>query len=179
MVEKIHEEAMQHILKKNKQYVERANKGRKKVTFESGDWVWVHMRKERFPNQQKSKLSPRGIGPFQVVAKINDNAYKIDLPGLDLRTNPFEERGNDEDRGHDNEADAHVLGSWTREEGAEAQDLGGLHVPSGPITRAKAKQIQQTMESLLIGFLGQEESNSIGSPKAFIQLTCHEMLNME
>ncbi|XP_031392631.1 uncharacterized protein LOC116204601 [Punica granatum] len=37
MVKKIHEEAMQHILKKNKQYAERANKGRKKVTFELGD----------------------------------------------------------------------------------------------------------------------------------------------
>ncbi|PKI56810.1 hypothetical protein CRG98_022768 [Punica granatum] len=80
-VKKIHEEARQHILKKNKQYAECANKGRKKVTFEPRDWVWVHTRKERFPNQQKSKLSPRGIGPFQVIAKINDNAYKIDLPG--------------------------------------------------------------------------------------------------
>ncbi|PKI49442.1 hypothetical protein CRG98_030174 [Punica granatum] len=178
MVKKIHEEARQHILK-NKQYAERANKGRKKVIFEPGDWVWVHMRKERFPNQRKSKLSPRGVGPFQVVAKINDNAYKIDLPGFDLRTNPFEERENDEDHGHDNEADAHELGSRTREEGAEAQDLGGLHVPNGPITRAKAKQIQQAMESLLMGFLGQEEFNSIGSPKAFIQLTCHEMLKIE
>ncbi|OWM80201.1 hypothetical protein CDL15_Pgr019365 [Punica granatum] len=85
----------------------------------------------------------------------------------------------DEDRGHDNEADAHELGSQTCEEGAEAQDLGGLHVPSGPITQAKAKQIQQVMESLLMGFLGQDESNSIGSPKAFIQLTCHEMSKME
>ncbi|PKI35658.1 hypothetical protein CRG98_043952 [Punica granatum] len=85
----------------------------------------------------------------------------------------------DEDRGHDNEADAHELGSQTREEGADAQDLGGLHVSSGPITQAKARQIQQAMESLLMGFLGQEESNSIGSPKGFIQLTCHEMLKME
>ncbi|OWM76689.1 hypothetical protein CDL15_Pgr009254 [Punica granatum] len=72
-----------------------------------------------------------------------------------------------------------VSGSRTPEEGVEAQDLGGLHVPSGPITRAKAKQIQQAMESLLMGFLGQEESNSIGSPKGFIQLTCHEILKME
>ncbi|PKI70232.1 hypothetical protein CRG98_009364 [Punica granatum] len=39
--------------------------------------------------------------------------------GLDLRTNPFEERGNDEDHGYDNEADAHELGSRIREEGAD------------------------------------------------------------
>ncbi|PKI59049.1 hypothetical protein CRG98_020557 [Punica granatum] len=107
------------------------------------------------------------------------SGYALPERGFDSRTNPFEEQGNDEDRGHDNEADAHELGSRTREEGAKAQDLRGLHVPSGPITRAKAKQSQQAIESLLMGFLGQEESNSIGSPNAFIQMTCHEMLKME
>ena len=49
MVKKMHEEARQHIQKKNEQNAIRANKGRKKVIFEPGDWVWVHMRKERFP----------------------------------------------------------------------------------------------------------------------------------
>jgi len=39
------------------------------------------MRKERFPTQRKSKLAPRGDGPFQVIQRINDNAYKIDLLG--------------------------------------------------------------------------------------------------
>jgi len=37
------------------------------------------MRKERFPQQRKTKLQPRGNGPFQVLERINDNAYKIDL----------------------------------------------------------------------------------------------------
>jgi len=74
----------------------------------------VHMHKERFPNQRKSKLQPRGDGPFQVLERINDNAYKIDLPGeygvsatfnvadltlfytdFDSRLNPFEGRGDD------------------------------------------------------------------------------------
>ncbi|XP_057993760.1 uncharacterized protein LOC131174440 [Hevea brasiliensis] len=36
--------------------------------------------KERFPSQKKSKLKPRVDGPFRVVERINDNAYKIDLP---------------------------------------------------------------------------------------------------
>ena len=44
------------------------------MTFEPGDWVWVHMRKERFP-------AHKGDGPFQILEKINDNAYKVDLPG--------------------------------------------------------------------------------------------------
>ncbi|GKV14749.1 hypothetical protein SLEP1_g25572 [Rubroshorea leprosula] len=37
--------------------------------------------KERFPNPPNVKLSPRADGPFQIVEKINDNAYKIKLPG--------------------------------------------------------------------------------------------------
>ena len=69
------------IERENRLYASKANKGRRLVVFQPGDWVWVHMRKERFPNQRKSKLQPRGDGPFQVLERINDNAYKIDLPG--------------------------------------------------------------------------------------------------
>lgn len=68
-VKKLHEKIKAQIEKKTESYAKHANKGRKKVVFEPGDWVWVHFRKERFP----SKLMPRGDGPFQVLAKINDN----------------------------------------------------------------------------------------------------------
>jgi hypothetical protein len=31
------------------------------------------------PAHRKSKLQPRGDGSFQILERINDNAYKVDL----------------------------------------------------------------------------------------------------
>ena len=42
--------------------------------------MWVYMLKERFPKQRKSKLMPRGDGPFRVLERLNDNAYRLELP---------------------------------------------------------------------------------------------------
>jgi hypothetical protein len=79
-VKKLHEKEKENIEKMTEQYATRANKGRKKIFFEEGDLVWIHLRKDHFPAQRKCKLNPRGDGPFKVLEKINDNAYKIDLP---------------------------------------------------------------------------------------------------
>jgi len=80
-VKRLHEQVKAQIAKKNESYAKQANKNKKEVVLELGDWVWVHMRNERFPKQRKSKLQPRGDGPFQVLERINDNAYKIDILG--------------------------------------------------------------------------------------------------
>ncbi|KAH9668368.1 hypothetical protein KPL70_021387 [Citrus sinensis] len=48
-----------------------------------------------FQPRGKSKLHPGGDGPFQILDHINDNTYKVDLPGDDLRANPLQEEGND------------------------------------------------------------------------------------
>ncbi|KAL1221229.1 hypothetical protein V5N11_022213 [Cardamine amara subsp. amara] len=115
MVKQIHEKARQNLEDKTKLYEKQANKGRRKMIFEVGDQVWVHLRKERFPEERKSKLMPRVDGPFTITRRINDNAYQVDLQGkytvsssfnvsdlspfiadeADLRTNPFQEGGDD------------------------------------------------------------------------------------
>lgn len=47
-VRKFHERVRSNFEKKNLQYTNQEDKGRKKVTFEPRDWVWLHLRTERF-----------------------------------------------------------------------------------------------------------------------------------
>ena len=56
------------------------SQGRREVKLESGDLVWLHLRKDRFPDLRKTKLMPRAAGPYKILDKINDNAYKLELP---------------------------------------------------------------------------------------------------
>ena len=105
------------------------------------------MRKEIFLACRRSKLHLKRDGPFQVLERINDNAYKLDLLGEynisatfnvfdlsffdvddDSRTNPFEERGNDEN---------------------QQAFKDPLHVPFGPITRASSKKIKEALNGLI------------------------------
>jgi len=75
------------------------------------------MRKERFPAHRRSKFQPQGDGSFHVLERIKDNAYKMDLSceygvnttfnisdlslfdvGDDLTSNPFLEKGDDDNQ---------------------------------------------------------------------------------
>jgi hypothetical protein len=76
----LHGQTQQNIAAANAKYQVAGSKGRKLVTFEPGDMVWMHLRKDRFPTLRRSKLMPRAAGPFKVLTKINDNAYVLDLP---------------------------------------------------------------------------------------------------
>ena len=171
-VRDLHEKVRLEIIKKNEHFARLANKGKKQLIFEPGDWVWVHMRKERFPMYMKSKLHPRGIGPFQVVERINDNAYKIDLPGeygvsasfnvsdlspfefsdsLDSRTSPFEEGGTDmniqTDASKGLEAiDSQVVDTPLRSQVEQEDPLEGM---KGPMTRSKSKKMQEALTQLI------------------------------
>ncbi|GJW17140.1 reverse transcriptase domain-containing protein [Tanacetum coccineum] len=80
-IKELHAQVREQIIKHNLQYQTRANKHRKQVLFEEGDLVWIHLRHARFPQGRFGKLNPRADGPFRILKKINDNAYKVELPG--------------------------------------------------------------------------------------------------
>jgi hypothetical protein len=77
---KLHETTKENIERMNVKYKLVDDKGRRQLMFELGDLVWLHLRKERFLELRKSKLMPRTDRPFKLLEKINDNAYKLDLP---------------------------------------------------------------------------------------------------
>ncbi|XP_072150055.1 uncharacterized protein [Setaria viridis] len=148
-IKKLHDETRKNIEKKSAEYAKQANKG-KKVTFQPGDLVWLHLRKDRFPQHRKTKLSPRGDGPFKVLQKINDNAYKIELPpeysNVSTTFNvkdflPF--LGEPESR------------TTPSQEGETNEDIPSIHSSSpetpldiaGPITINRAKQLEKEIHS--------------------------------
>jgi hypothetical protein len=83
----MHEITKLNIEKMNEKFHTAASKGRKEVKLKPGDLVWLHLRKERFSKLRKSKLMSRATSPFQILAKINDNAFKLELPPK-FRVNP-------------------------------------------------------------------------------------------
>jgi len=51
------------------------------MVFQPEDLIWIHLRKEIFTSKRKNKLMPRAEGPCEILEKVNDNVYKVDLPG--------------------------------------------------------------------------------------------------
>ena len=123
--------------------------------------MWLHMRKERFPKKRRSKLMPRGDGQFQILAKVNNNAYQLDFPSeygvsstfnvadllpfdvgdnFNLRTNPSQEEGTDEEPPR-----TPVVTS----QGSSEDDLRAPLMNIGPMTRARTRKMRETLQPFL------------------------------
>src|SRR5437016_1386067 len=142
----------------NEKYKLAGSKGRKHVTFEPGDLVWLHLRKDCFPELRKSKLMPRADGPFKVLEKINDNAYKLELPAafgvsptfsvVDLRPylgeeDELESRTTQMQEGEDDEAITSIDTIMPTIQSATIVEI------QGPITRARTRQLNYQVNSFL------------------------------
>ena len=140
------------------------NKCHIRVIFEPKDLYWTRVRNERFPGQRKSKLQQRGDGLFQVLEKINVNAYKSDLPreynnisvtfnvvdlslfdvgnGANSKMNPLEEGGNDK--------------------GATNPSNDPLHGIRGPMISSKTKRMKQTLQGIILKIKKKEDQCELG-----------------
>jgi hypothetical protein len=164
-IKKIHEKTKEAIELKAVRKATSMNKHRKKGLFEPGDLVWIYLRKERFPEQRKSKLMPRGDGQFRVLAKINDNAYKIDLPpsyGVsntfnvpdllpytsedtsESRTTPFQGEEDDMTMPLSNILQPPNQATSTQEQPTSSP----TQVFDRPITRSRAKKLQEEVHQI-------------------------------
>jgi hypothetical protein len=76
---KLHRTTTENMEHMNAKYKISGDKGRKQLDFAPGDLVWLHLKKEWFPDLRMSKLMPRGDGLFKVLEKIQESAYKLDL----------------------------------------------------------------------------------------------------
>jgi hypothetical protein len=64
----------------NAKYKAAADERRRHVEFEVGDLVWAVLTKDGIPVGEYNKLAARKIGPVEILAKINSNAYQLKLP---------------------------------------------------------------------------------------------------
>jgi hypothetical protein len=51
--------------------------------------VWAILTKDRFPMGEYNKLAARKMGPVEIIAKINPNAYRLKLPSHIKTSNVF------------------------------------------------------------------------------------------
>jgi hypothetical protein len=148
---KLYETTKENIERMNAKYKISGDKGRKQLNFAPDDLVWLHLRKERFPNLRKSKLMPRADGLFKVLEKINENEYKLDLPTdfgvsptfkiIDLKSYLREE----------NDLESRMTQMQEGEDDVD-NNTSDTSTPthnqiSDPITRARARQLNKQVSS--------------------------------
>jgi hypothetical protein len=148
----MHETTKHNIEKMTEKYRVAGSKGKREVKLEQGELAWLHLRKNRFPNLRKSKLIPRADGPFKIIEKINDNAYKLELPpefGVSPTFNISDLRPY---LGEEDALESRMTSIQVEEDEEDITHLDAHNTPldiQGPITRAHARQLNLFVSSFL------------------------------
>jgi hypothetical protein len=147
----MHEITKLNIEKLKEMYRIAGSKGQKEVKLEPGDLVWLHLRKEWFLDLRKSKLMFHGDGPFKILEKINDNAYKLELPP-EFGVSPTFNISNLWPYLGEDEVPSRTTSS---QEGKDDEDITTSDTTSSsievqrPITRSRAQQLHHQVNSFL------------------------------
>jgi hypothetical protein len=112
---------------------------------------------------RKSKLLPRADGPYKVVAKINVNAYKLELPadfGVSATFNIVDLKPY---LGEEDEVESRMT---QMQEGEEDEDIPPNDTPipttqQGPMTKARARELNYQVNSFLVGHKPSSSMNGV------------------
>jgi hypothetical protein len=160
---KLHASTKENIEKMTEKYKLARSQGRKAVKLEPGDLVWLHLRKDRFPALRKSKLMPRAAGPCKILEKINDNAYKLELPPEFGISPTFNISDLKPYLGEEDELDSRTT---PLQEGEDDEDITPMDTNNNPqvdssITRARARQLNLQVISFLSNYSCAFESSML------------------
>ena len=84
-----HKLTIKNLPESTTKYKATADKKRRPLEFEEGDFVWAVLTKDHFPHGEYNKLAAHKIGPVEIVKKINANAYQLKLPSHIKTTDVF------------------------------------------------------------------------------------------
>lgn len=76
----VHTQTKAHLETAAIKYKTAADKHRRRVVFQVGDFVWAFLTRERMPARDYNKLKAKKIGPLEILERFNDNAYRVQLP---------------------------------------------------------------------------------------------------
>ena len=79
-IHNIHVQVVTNLESSSSKYKAASDSRRRRVIFEVGDQVWAFPTKDRMPAHVYNKLKAKKIGPLTVLERINDNAYRLQLP---------------------------------------------------------------------------------------------------
>lgn len=79
-IHSVHNKVVTNLEASSASYKAAADSHRRRIVFEVGDQVWAFFTKDRMPAREYNKLKAKKIGPLEVLERINDNAYRLQLP---------------------------------------------------------------------------------------------------